>query len=97
MPARKSCEREKAYLGEDKAADLSVPLALCPHDKDVGDRGVGDPGLGPREQEPSAAGSFARLGRHARRICARESASVHEDRLLNNTSCDTHRNRGRAR
>lgn len=57
------------HLVEDKPADLAVPLALGPDDKDVGDRGVGDPGLGAREEVPASAGGLARLGRHAGRIC----------------------------
>ena len=45
---------------DDEAADLAVELG--PHDGDVGDRRVGDPGLG--AVETKAAGDFLRARRH---------------------------------
>jgi hypothetical protein len=38
---------KKLYLLQEEGANLSVPLALGPDDKEVGDRRVRDPSLGP--------------------------------------------------
>lgn len=67
------------YLVQHETADLAVPLALCPDNEYIGDRCVRDPGLCARDEESATAGSFARFGSHASRVCMGNSVSARVD------------------